>query len=108
MHFTPNNLEQIGGHVFYLALGYFVSYLPYAVLAKALSIGIVPAAVLEQALPLVIVATAVALSRPALQRGAGRVGAPERRALDGAAMTDAAAAILQEAGIFPHRPEHAS
>jgi protein-tyrosine-phosphatase len=28
--------------VFYLALGYFVSYLPYAILAKALSSGIVP------------------------------------------------------------------
>jgi hypothetical protein len=30
--------------VFYLALGYFVSYLPYALLAKALSSGIVPGA----------------------------------------------------------------
>jgi hypothetical protein len=28
--------------VFYLALGYFISYLPYALLAKALSSGIVP------------------------------------------------------------------
>jgi hypothetical protein len=28
--------------VFYLALGYFISYLPYALLAKALSSGILP------------------------------------------------------------------
>jgi hypothetical protein len=28
--------------VFYLALGYFISYLPYALLAKALSSGIIP------------------------------------------------------------------
>jgi hypothetical protein len=30
------------GHVFYLAFGYFISYLPYALLAKALSSGIIP------------------------------------------------------------------
>jgi protein-tyrosine-phosphatase len=34
-------LKQIEGHVFYLAFGYFISYLPCAVLAKVLSIGIV-------------------------------------------------------------------
>jgi hypothetical protein len=97
--------------VFYLALGYLVSYLPYAVLAKALSLGIVPAGVLEQLLvvPLVIVAAAVALSRPVVPGRAGRAGAVERRMrFEGAAMTDAAAAMLQDAGIFPHRPELAS
>jgi hypothetical protein len=119
-HFTPNNLEQIRGHVFYLALGYFVSYLPYAVLAKALSIGIVPgvqvvlpAGALEHVLvmPIVVVCAAVALSRPAHWRGPGRAMVAEPRGLlvcgeldaQGAAMTDAAAAILQDAGISPHR-----
>lgn len=34
--------KQNEGHVFYLAFGYFISYLPYALPAKALSSGIIP------------------------------------------------------------------
>lgn len=35
-------LQQIEVHVFYVALGYFISCLPFALLAEALSSGIVP------------------------------------------------------------------
>ena len=35
-------LKQFEGNVFYLVMGYFISYLPYALLAKAVSSGIIP------------------------------------------------------------------
>jgi protein-tyrosine-phosphatase len=160
--------------VFYLALGYFLSYLPYALLAKALSSGIVPgidrpvgglvvlpAAALGQllAMPMagvgppgtgqliavvLIVGAVAALPYPALRDSVGRAASPERMVLfvygenqsraamarwlaraelararsgprvtiasagvevdlPGEPMTDAAYAILQEAGILPHR-----
>jgi hypothetical protein len=70
--------KEIEGHVLYLALGYFLSYLPYALLAKALSSGIVP--------------------------GVDRLiaSAGVERHTPGEPMTDAAYAILEDAGIIPH------
>jgi protein-tyrosine-phosphatase len=110
--------------VFYLALGYFVSYLPYAIMAKALSSGIVPgvdapigglvllpAAALGQLLVMPIFLGASGWWRFASERWTrGRSGhrvtissAGVEVHTPGAPMTDFAYAVLQEAGVIPHR-----
>lgn len=116
--------------MFYLALGYFLSYLPYAALVKALSTGIDAPSGGLVLLPgqliavIFLVGVVVAVSYPALRGIHGGTMAPERMVLfvcggsqsrsaiasagvevhtQGAPMTDAAAAILEEAGIIPHR-----
>jgi protein-tyrosine-phosphatase len=159
------HLKPIEGNVFYWALGYFISYLPHAILAKAVSSDVVPgvaapigglvllpAAALGQLLVMPIFVAVSGGWRFASERWSrrGRLGgaaSPERMVLfvcggnqsrsamvrciarvvmastrsghrvtiagagvevhaPGTPMTDAAYAVLQEAGIIP--PRHRS
>lgn len=133
--------KQIEGHVFYLACGYFISYLPHAALAKALArpgnaqlvavafvVGVV-AALLYRTLRGGLEGTAspserVVLfvcggnqSRSAMAECIARAAMATARSghlvtiasagvklpAPGAPMTDTAYAVLQEAGVIPHR-----
>lgn len=131
----------IKDHVFYLALGYLISYLPYAFLAKALSSGVVPGVDAV----VFLVGAVVALSYPVLRAHLGGTTRPRERVVlfvcggnqsrsvmaeciaraamatarsghlatiasagvklhtPGTSMTDAAHAVLEEAGVIPHR-----
>lgn len=80
-------LQQIEVHVFYVALGYFISYLPCALLAEALSSS-----------------SASGVDRPVgglVVIPRGTTPPPER-----SPMTDVAYAVLEDAGVIPprHRP----
>lgn len=91
--------------MFYLAFGYFISYLPYALVVKALSSAVVPG--IDGPVGAAVVLVAAALGPLlACARSGHRVtvvsARVETHAL-GAAMTDFAHAVLQDAGIIPHR-----
>jgi hypothetical protein len=98
--------------VFYLALGYFVSYLPYAILAKALSSGIVPG--VDAPVGGLVLLPAAALGQllvmPIFLGASGHrvriASAGVKVHTAGSPMTDVAYAILQEVGVIP--PRHRS
>jgi hypothetical protein len=96
--------KQIEGNVFYLTLGYFISYLPYGLLAKALSSGIAPGVESPSAMTECISGAVMATAR------SGHVvtitSAGVKPHVPGAPMTDAAYAALAEAGVIP--PVHRS
>lgn len=85
--------------MFYLAFGYFISYVPCALLVKALSSGIMPGIAGPVGGVVVLCAAALAPLRVRARSG-HRVAVASAR---GAAMTDFAHAVLQDAGIIPPR-----